>query len=449
MMSNRMTRRGFLRSAGLGAGSAVMLAACQPMADGQAGDDGGGAAPAVEPVSIISMTWGRAAMMEEVAAAFVESNDGAIAVENQTLGWGDYWTKLNTLYASGSPPDSAWTHTAWVRPHAVLGAIEDLNPRIDASPEFPDDWYGSVWGLFTFEGGQYGTSWDVGVQGIWYNRTLYEAAGLTGPGVGSTYADLLDASLALTTDRGGNHPQDDGFNKREVAVWGMSNMVDNWVNEIRPQAVAWGTDVFNEDETECIVNSEATVEFLNYYLDAIQTHQVHPSADLIEGLGNLFVSGSSALISTFPGIIDQFDGSFEWEISPYPMGGDSGAHTLNVGGSAFSIPSESPRPEEAWAWLEYNASEEAHRIWASTGIINARRSTSKYVLEMLDVPDTFVEFYMDRIDEFGVPVWQHKNRAQINTALTAAFELVWLGDRTVEEAANAVKPEVDELLADA
>ena len=33
--------------------------------------------------------------------------------------------------------------------------------------------------------------------------------------------------------------------------------------------------------------------------------------------------------------------------------------------------------------------------------------------------------------------------------MTAAFELVWLGNRTVEKAANAVKEEVDELLADA
>ena len=135
-MTNQMTRRRFLRNAGLGAGSVVMLAACQPMAADPAGDEGG-AEPAAESVSIISMTWGRAEMMEDVAAAFMESNEGAIAVENQTLGWGDYWTKLNTLYASGSPPDSAWTHTAWVRPHAVLGAIEDLNPRIDASPDFP------------------------------------------------------------------------------------------------------------------------------------------------------------------------------------------------------------------------------------------------------------------------------------------------------------------------
>ena len=210
-----------------------------------------------------------------------------------------------------------------------------------------------------------------------------------------------------------------------------------------------GTDIFNEDDSECIVNSEATIEFLNWYLDAIQTHIIHPSADLIEGLGNLFVSGSSAMISTFPDFIDQFDGSFEWEISPYPMGGENGAHTLNVGGSAFSIPTESPHPEEAWDWLKFNTTEDAHRIWASTGIINARRSTSKFVLEQIDVPDTFVEFYMDRIDEFAVPVWQHKNRAQINTALNEEFSLVWLGDRTVEEAANSVKPRVDELLADA
>ncbi len=449
-MSNQISRRGFLRNAGLGVGSMVALAACQPMPAGSADEDSGAAAgQAVEPVTITSMTWAWGDLMDELAAVFAEQNGGAISVEGQPLGWGDYWTKLNTLYASGSPPDSAWTHTAWVRPHAVLGVLEDLNPRIDATPEFPDDWYSSVWGLFTFEGGQYGSSWDVGVQGIWYNRSLREEAGLSGPGVGSTYADLLESSLALTTDRNGNNPQDDGFNKREVSVWGMSNMVDNWVNEIRPQAVAWGTDIFNEDETECIVNSEATMEFLNWYLDAIQTHNVHPSADLIEGLGNLFVSGSSAMISSFPGIIDQFDGSFDWEISPYPMGGANGVHTLNVGGSAFSIPSESPHPEAAWEWVKFNASDEAHSHWSKRGIINARRSTSKYVLDQIDVPDTFVEFYMDRIDEFGVPVWQHKSRAQINTALTSAFELVWLGDRTVEEAANAVKPEVDELLADA
>ena len=449
-MSNQISRRSFLRSAGLGTGAVVVLAACQPTPAGTTdGENGAAAAPAPEPVTITSMTWGFGELMDELSEVFAEQNGGAISVEGQPLGWGDYWTKLNTVYASGSSPDAAWTHTAWVRPHAVLGVIEDLNPRIDATPEFPDDWYSSVWGLFTFEGGQYGSSWDVGVQGMWYNLNLYEEAGLTGPGVGTTYADLLEAGLTLTTDRAGKHPQDDGFNKREVSVWGMSNMVDNWVNEIRPQAVAWGTDIFNEDETECIVNSEATMEFLNWYLDAIQTHNVHPSADLIEGLGNLFVSGSSALISTFPGIIDQFDGSFVWEISPYPIGGDSGVHTLNVGGSAFSIPSESPHPEEAWEWVKFNASDLAHQHWAQRGIINARRSTSKFVLEQMDVPDTFVEFYMDRIDEFGVPVWQHKSRAQINTALTSAFELVWLGDHTVEEAANAVKPEVDELLADA
>ena len=449
-MSNQFSRRSFLRSAGLGTGAVAILAACQPMPAGTSdGEGGGAAAPAAEPVTITSMTWAWGDLMDELSEIFAEQNEGAITVEGQPLGWGDYWTKLNTLYASGSPPDAAWTHTAWVRPHAALGVIEDLNPRIDASPDFPDDWYSSVWGLFTYEGGQYGSSWDVGVQGIWYNRNLFEEAGLTGPGVGTTYADLLEQGLTLTTDRGGNHPQDDGFNKREVSVWAMSNMVDNWVNEIRPQAVAWGTDIFNEDETECIVNSEATMEFLNWYLDAIQTHNIHPSADLIEGLGNLFVSGSSALISTFPGIIDQFDGSFVWEISPYPMGGANGIHTLNVGGSAFSIPSESPHPEQAWEWVKFNATDLAHQHWAQRGIINARRSTSKYVLDQMDVPDTFVEFYMDRIDEFGVPVWQHKNRAQINTALTSAFELVWLGDRTVEDAASAVKAEVDEFLADA
>ena len=147
-MSTQLSRRSFLRNVGLGAGSVLALAACQAMPAGQAGDESSAAgSPAAEPVTILTMTWGLGEMLEEVAAAYGEANGGAIIVEGQTLGWGDYWTKLNTLYASGSPPDAAWTHTAWVRPHAVLGAIEDLNPRIDATPDFPDDWYDSVWNL--------------------------------------------------------------------------------------------------------------------------------------------------------------------------------------------------------------------------------------------------------------------------------------------------------------
>ncbi|MBV7330808.1 sugar ABC transporter substrate-binding protein [Chloroflexi bacterium TSY] len=445
-MSTSMSRREFLRMTGF-TGAALLVSACTgvtaPAGSGGEGTD-------VEPVTILSMTWGRGEQMETLAEMFGEANDSGITVEGQTLGWADYWTKLNTLYASGSSPDVAWTHTAWVRPHAELGVISDLTPRIEATADFPDDWFESVWILFAHEGGHYGTNWDVGVQGIWWNRNLYEEAGLTGPGEGSTYDDLLASGLALTTDRAGNHPDAADFSRWEVTVWGMSNMIDNWINEIRPQAVAWGADIFNADDTECTVTEEGAIQFLQWYQDAVQVHNIHPSADLIEGVGNLFVSGSSALISSFPGVIEQFDGSFVWEISPYLMGGQNGAHTLNVGGSAFSIPIESPNPDAAWEWLLYNASEPAQRVWASTGIINPRKSTAKMVLdEVENVPDTFIEFYLERIDEFGVPVWQHKNRAQINTALRDEFELVWLGQRTVEEAAAAVKPKVDELLADA
>ena len=57
-MSNQISRRGFLRNAGLGVGSMVALAACQPMPAGSVDEDSGAAAgQAVEPVTITSMTW--------------------------------------------------------------------------------------------------------------------------------------------------------------------------------------------------------------------------------------------------------------------------------------------------------------------------------------------------------------------------------------------------------
>jgi len=61
---------------------------------------------------------------------------------------------------------------------------------------------------------------------------------------------------------------------------------------------------------------------------------------------------------------------------------------------------------------------------------------------------TFKTAFMDGADFRGVPVWQHINRAPIDRELKAKFDLVWLGERSVEEAAQAAKKKVDELLVE-
>ena len=68
--------------------------------------------------------------------------------------------------------------------------------------------------------------------------------------------------------------------------------------------------------------------------------------------------------------------------------------------------------------------------------------------ELLGLPDNWRAVVLDGSNEWGIPVWQHKNRAEIQAVLTEEFDLVWTGQRDVEEAANAAKPRVDALLAD-
>lgn len=68
-----------------------------------------------------------------------------------------------------------------------------------------------------------------------------------------------------------------------------------------------------------------------------------------------------------------------------------------------------------------------------------------YLAGLQGVP-TFKEAFIDSPDVYGIPVWMHEKRSEVEKAIDDEFQLVWTGKRTVEEAANAAKPKVDALL---
>jgi raffinose/stachyose/melibiose transport system substrate-binding protein len=96
---------------------------------------------------------------------------------------------------SGSPPDifQSWGGGV-LKQYADAGLVQDLTPSLQ-----DNNWGASFQpgplSLYTFDGKTYGVPWVAGMVGFWYNKALFEKAGIAKPP--ATWTELLDAVKKL------------------------------------------------------------------------------------------------------------------------------------------------------------------------------------------------------------------------------------------------------------
>ena len=164
---------------------------------------------------------------EQCAADFHKANPD-ITVKVEQLGWDDYWNKINTGFVSGATPTSSPDHLGQLpRVHAqqadpAAGRLHQARRRrprrLPGGPGRP------VEGA---DGKQYGLPKDFDTVALFYNKQFTDAAGLTAeqlatldwnPEDGGSY----EAAIAhLTVDKNGVRGDEPGFDKNNVATYGL------------------------------------------------------------------------------------------------------------------------------------------------------------------------------------------------------------------------------------
>ena len=133
--------------------------------------------------------------------------------------WGEYWPKLKTSAAAGTPFDVMIMNGPNIMFHAANNILYDLSPyvaadNIDMLETFPAylvnvyTLFGKVWGLPNFHA----------TIGMYYNREHLGEAGLDEPAEDWTFDDWLEMSQKLTK-RQGETPERWGT---YVSVWGQT-----------------------------------------------------------------------------------------------------------------------------------------------------------------------------------------------------------------------------------
>jgi raffinose/stachyose/melibiose transport system substrate-binding protein len=74
--------------------------------------------------------------------------------------------------------------------YAKAGLLKDITADLDADGAWRDTFAPGALGVYSYQGKNYGVPWDMGMIGWWYNKDLFEQAGITAPP--ATWSELLE-----------------------------------------------------------------------------------------------------------------------------------------------------------------------------------------------------------------------------------------------------------------
>src|SRR5699024_7340677 len=160
----------------LALGSSLFLAGCQPSFESEEGTEEG-------PVEISYSIWDPVQLpgMQAVAKVFNEQQDD-VHVNVEVTPWEQYWTKLESSAKGGKMPDIFWMHSNEIAKYSEGHVLMDLSEVIETSDEidfslFPEE----LVELYTDGDEQLGIPKDYSTIGLWYNKDLFDQAGIDYP----------------------------------------------------------------------------------------------------------------------------------------------------------------------------------------------------------------------------------------------------------------------------
>ncbi len=338
--AQKRTRLGLAATAILGMAA---LTAC--------GADGGGGGEEADGVANLTMTvWGgdndKKTYQDRID--LLEAAHPEIKVDLQLIPGDQYDQKVQTMIAGGDGPDIMQVAEG-VNVYSSKNQLLPLDELVAEADLDLEGRFGPVGTLYSYEDKVYAIPDRSGAMIVYYNKDLFDAAGLEYPNADWTWEDAQAAMEKITNPADG--------------VWGYGGA--GWWAQWWSFAYQNGGQII-DDAGKPAANSPEVVEALQWANDLTHKHHVVPTAEEYADMGPdmggdpAFAAGRLGMNTTgFWAIGGLLEADFNWDIAPM-WGGEEQA--VSAFGSGLAISRDSENPDAAFTAIDFLTDVEAQGL---------------------------------------------------------------------------------------
>jgi multiple sugar transport system substrate-binding protein len=381
-----------------------------------------------------------------IADGFMAENPGVtvsltpIAGEN----WGTYYANLATAIAGGERPDLAFTASEGIKFLAENGLVVPVNQFLESDPDaaaLQEDIAPELLASFSFGDDITALPYGWNNMVIYYNRAVFDEAGVPYPSADWTWDDFRTTAEALTADTDG-----DGATDRYGFAWAS--------NEIFPGILPWvanaGGNLVNDDVSAATADSPEVVKAVSY-LKGLLDDGIAATPSPMGDIFTAFQNGSVAMFGggRWPSATFLSNGFDEFDIQLYPTGD---TYETVAGAGGYAILSSTPDPELAWELQKYTVSAPVQESLIGTpeaprDSIPSLRSTAQKTVDAGIPPESSALFYGSIDDHPALtPFPAPAKYSEYEATVLRNLQLIFAGEVSVEDGLATLQEELSAII---
>jgi multiple sugar transport system substrate-binding protein len=406
--------------------AAALLSACAGQPTGPATD---------EKVTITYGVWAgtQTPAMKQIAEAFHKENPN-ITVKVEERPWPEYWTTLQTGAAGGTAPDVFWMLAQNIRPYATGGQLLDISDAIEKEKVDLSKYPQAVLDLYDQgDGKMYGLPKDVDTNAVWFNKEIFDNAGVAYPSADWTWEDFRETAKKLTD--------------AEAGVWGVAAPIDyqgGYYNTIF-QA---GGQVISDDGKKALIDTPEAQAGIKFWTD-LQADGSSPTLKQLsdteaetmfeQGKIGMYMSGAYWALQLY----NNTELRPHVDVAPLPVGTERATVTSGIENVGYA---GTKHPDAVKKFVIFASGKEAADIQAETGAVLPayEGGEAKWLAAMPEFPNltVFIE-----AKEYSVPLPVQGNAAEWQGEQTKYLTGAWEGTTSVADATTQYAAAIDKGLA--
>lgn len=374
----------------------------------------------------------QAPVMKKMGEAYTKENPN-VEIDVQVTTWTEYWTKLEASVTGGEPADIVWLNVLHLEEYVDAGILKDLTKvgeAIDVKGNYPE----ALVDAYTVDGKLYAIPKDFDTNGVFYNKEIFDKAGVEYPTDGMTFEDFV-AKCQELKDAGldeGVYPTAVNRNSGQTTYY---SSID-----------ANGGYVLSEDKTKSGWGEQATIDAIAPWLKIVQDglspnlqQMSDTSPDAMFGAGKLamYLAGNY-MIPEFASTLDIKN------IDVVQRPTFNGKSTDIINGLGYAVSEGTKHEEEAMKFVEWLGGEEAMKLQAEGGVVISARNDAQQ-LYLNAYPDMNLKIFLDDLDQTKLFDFC-KITSELSTIEKTYLDQAWSGDMSLEDACKKIAEEEQPLL---